>query len=49
MITATQLEAALDMGLSRKEMLTGIELEERYCRIAVERLSQDVLDFGGEK
>ena len=37
------LRAAKDHG--RKSI--GIEIEEKYCEIAVRRLSQDCLDFGG--
>jgi len=34
---------ALD-GLNRKAI--GIEIEEKYCEIAVKRLAQEVFDFG---
>jgi DNA modification methylase len=40
--SGTTLRAAKDLGITG----VGIELEERFCRIAVERLAQDVLDFG---
>ena len=43
--SGTTLRVAKDLG--RKSI--GIDIEEEYCAITVERLKQEVLDFGHEQ
>ncbi len=43
--SGTTLRACKDLKIN----CIGIEIEEKYCEIAVNRLSQNVLDFGGSE